>query len=54
MFIWFNVNSGLLLHYGLKKDGFLKRTRLDGFSGTVDIQMGDEFKILMKFKYKGG
>ena len=50
----FKVKSGLSREEWIKKDGFLKKTPLDGFNGIAGTQMEDEFKILMKFKYKDG
>jgi hypothetical protein len=38
----------------LKKDGFLKKILLVGFSGTVDFVMEEEFLIWMKFRLKDG
>ena len=38
----------------LKKDGFLKKTPWDGFSGIADKQMEEELKRLMKFKLEDG
>ena len=50
----FKVKSGLSRDEWLKKDGFLKKTPLAGFNGIADIQMEDEFEILIRFKFKDG
>ncbi|MDB3857868.1 hypothetical protein N9305_00525 [Pelagibacteraceae bacterium] len=39
---------------GLIRVGFLKKILWDGFSGTVDLKMVEEFLRLIKFKLKDG
>ena len=39
---------------GSKKVGFLRKIHLDGFSGIADLQMEEEFLILMRYKLRDG
>ena len=50
----FKVKSGLSRKEWQKKDGYLNRTRLDGFSGTVVFLRADVFLAWTKFKLKDG